>query len=105
METIIVYDASGSDSSSVDAIQKHIEENNLPEKLVIAASADLLFTLIEQSPQLALVIITQSLNTTPYRDVADAQREQVIAQLQKVPHEIVNGTDVLTPTVRAKLQQ
>ena len=105
METIIVYDASGSGSSSVDAIQKHIEENNLPEKLVIAASADLLFTLIEQSPQLALVIITQNLITTPYRDVADAQREQVIAQLQKVPHEIVNGTDVLTPTVRAKLQQ
>jgi hypothetical protein len=105
METIIVYDASGQTGLDTQSLRKYIKENKLPEKNIVATNADLLFALIEQTPQLALVIITQSLNTTPYRESAQAQQNQVLAELQEknIPHELVDSGDVLTPTILSVL--
>lgn len=105
MAEIILCDPNSMAGFEIRAIEKHITDNNLPQKEITATDASLLFTLIEQSPELLLVIVTNSKNTTPYGEIAREQRNNVIFQLEerRVPYEVIDDGNVLSPAVLAAL--
>jgi hypothetical protein len=84
-------------------INNYLEKEGLLPASVVSANSEKSFSALANSmSNLALIIVTNHKNSTPYSEVADAERRRIIEWVENnlIPFEIISeNQSVLTPAV------